>query len=204
MSGLARLTAAVLVLVGLFAAGSGLGRQHGFTIHDLFKPPAKPPPHEFPVLDPSPPTKITIKAIGVSAPVHGVGRADDGSVATPALALRNEAGWYKEGPTPGQFGPAIIVGHVDTKDKPAVFARLRDLQPGATIEITRRDRLVAVFEVNSVERFNKERIPVARVYGDYSRPSLRLITCGGAWVGGSTGYADNIIVFASLVSSRKA
>jgi hypothetical protein len=204
MTGLFRLGAVALVLIGLFAAGTGLGRQHGLTIHDLFKPPDKAPPLAFPVLDPSPPTKIAIRAIGVSAPVHAVGLEADGSIATPALDKRNETGWYREGPTPGQFGPAIIVGHVDTKDKPAVFARLRGLTPGATIEITRRDHRVAVFEVNSVERFNKQRIPVPRVYGDYSRPSLRLITCGGAWVGGNTGYADNVIVFASLISSHKA
>ncbi len=198
-----KVAAGVLVLIGLFAIGTGLGRKLGFTVHDMFKTQALAPPHEFPVLDPSQPTHISIPAIGVSAPVHSVGREADGTIATPALNLRNEAGWYREGPTPGQFGPAIIVGHVDTKDKPAVFARLKDLTPGATVEITRRDHVVAVFEVNSVEQFDKAGIPVTRVYEDFSRPSLRLITCGGNWVGGSTGYADNIIVFASLVSSHK-
>jgi hypothetical protein len=84
-----------------------------------------------------------------------------------------------------------------------VFAR-PEAAPGARIEITRRDRQVAVFEVNSVEQFRKDRIPVPRVYSDFSRPSLRLITCGGAWVGGGTGYADNVIVFASLVDAHKA
>jgi hypothetical protein len=63
-----------------------------------------------------------------------------------------------------------------TKDKPAVFARLKELSPGAVIEITRRDRQIAVFEVNSVEQFDKDGIPVPRVYSDFSRPSLRLIT----------------------------
>jgi hypothetical protein len=202
-SALTRIGAAALVVIGVFAAGNGLGRKLGLSVHDLFKTPAKAPPHEFPVLDPSPPTKIRIRAIGVSAVVHAVGQDADGTIATPALSRGNEAAWYREGPTPGQFGPAIIVGHVDTKDKPAVFARLRELRPGAIIEITRRDRQVAVFEVNSVERFNKEAIPVPRVYEDFSRPVLRLITCGGRWVGGSTGYADNVIVFASLVSARK-
>ncbi len=199
-----RFGAVALVLLGLFGVGSGLGHKFGFGLDDLFKPPAKAPPYEFPVLEPSTPTKISIRAIGVSAPVHAVGREADGSIATPALNRGNEAGWYRDGPTPGQFGPAIIVGHLDTKEKPAVFARLKELRPGAIVEITRRDRQVAVFEVNSVERFGKEAIPVPRVYEDFSRPGLRLITCGGRWVGGSTGYADNIVVFASLISSRKS
>jgi hypothetical protein len=55
-----------------------------------------------------------------------------------------------------------------------------------------------------VERFGKSRLPAERVYGDFKRPALRLITCGGRWVGSSTGYADNVIVFASLVDTRRA
>jgi hypothetical protein len=78
------------------------------------------------------------------------------------------------------------------------------LKAGAHIEITRRDRKVAVFEVNSVETFSKEQLPVKRVYDDYSRPGLRLITCGGTWVGGELGYASNVIVFASLISVETA
>lgn len=193
-----RAVALGLVLFGLFTIGVGLGRDRGFR---LFWPKAKAPPHDFPVLDPSPPRRIKIPAIRVDAPVHGVGKESDGSIATPSLNLRNEAGWYREGPTPGQFGPAIVVGHVDSKDKPSVFYRLRELSPGTKVEIVRRDRTVAVFEVNSVEQFDKRSLPAAKVYQDYSRPSLRLITCGGNWIGGDTGYADNIIVFASLVSS---
>lgn len=70
------------------------------------------------------------------------------------------------------------------------------------MEVTRRDRAVAVFEVNSVEHFDKEALPVERVYGDYARPGLRLITCGGRWLGDGIGYADNIVVFASLIEVR--
>jgi sortase (surface protein transpeptidase) len=148
--------------------------------------------------------RIVIPSIDVRASVHGVGRDRDGGIAVPALALTNEAGWFTEGPSPGQYGPAILVGHVDTRDRPAVFSRIDDLRAGARIEITRRDRNVAVFEVNSVETFGKSDLPVARVYNDYSRPGLRLITCGGSWVGGDLGYASNVIVFASLVAVHKA
>lgn len=195
-----RVLAACLLLIGLFAVGIGLGKHTGF---DLFPRAAKAPPGDFPVLDPSPPKRIRIPSIGVDAPVHAVGRESDGSIAVPSLKLRNEAGWYREGPSPGEYGPAIVVGHVDTKDKPAVFHRLKELVPGARIEIARRDRHVAVFEVNSVEQYDKKALP-AGVYRDFERPALRLITCGGAWVGGSTGYADNIVVFANLISSHPA
>jgi hypothetical protein len=199
------LFAAALVLVGLFCAGIGLGQATGtFHLSDLFGSGNKPPPGEFPVLGPSRPVRIAIPSIGVRAPVHSVGRDDSGAIAVPSLRLADQAGWFDEGPTPGQYGPAILVGHVDTKERPAVFSRIDDLKAGARIEVTRTDRKVAVFEVNSVETFAKSQLPADRVYTDYSRPSLRLITCGGEWIGGDQGYASNVIVFASLVSVHKA
>lgn len=192
--------AVALVLAGVFTVGIGLGQAGDFSFADMFRG-SKAPPREFPVLEPSRPLRIMIPSIDVRATVHGVGLDANGAIGTPALHLRNEAGWYDRGPTPGQFGPAIIVGHVDTRRSPAVFYRLKELRPGARIEITRRDRQVAVFEVNSVERFRKRQLPQKRVYQDFTRPALRLITCGGRWVGGEVGYADNVVVFASLISS---
>jgi hypothetical protein len=196
-----RLLAGGLVLAGVFAVGLGLGQVE---LPSWWGPEGTPPPRSFPVLEPSRPIRIAIPSIGLRAPVHGVGLAEDGTIAVPDATRRHEAGWYDESPTPGQFGPAIIVGHVDTRTGPAVFHELRRLRPGATVEITRRDRSVAVFEVNTVERFGKTRLPGRRLYGDFSRPGLRLITCGGRWVGGATGYEDNVVVFASLVRARKA
>jgi sortase (surface protein transpeptidase) len=155
------------------------------------------------VLEPSRPIRIAIPSIDVRAPVRALGLADDGSIAVPPLRRHHEAGWFDRSPTPGQFGPAVIVGHADTRTGPSIFHELTRLRPGARVEVTRRDRAVAVFEVNSVERFGKATLPVERVYADFTRPGLRLITCGGEWVGGGIGYADNIVVFASLISTRK-
>ncbi len=194
--------ALALVLVGIFATGLGLGQVAGLPFPDLFSGPGKPPPRAFPVLEPSMPVHVTIPSIKVDAPVHNVGLTRDGTVAVPTLRRHNEAGWFDRGPTPGQFGPAMLVGHADTKTGPSIFHDLGRLKPGATIEVTRRDRHVAVFEVNSVEHFGKSKLPVSRVYGDYSRPALRLVTCTGRWVGGSIGYSDNLVVFASLVAVR--
>lgn len=194
--------AVILLLVGVFVTGAGLGRADGSGWSGWLTG-KKKAPREFPVLQPSPPVQIAIRSIGVQAPVHRVGLAADGSIAVPALGKHNETGWYEGGPTPGQFGPAIIVGHADTRTGPSVFHDLVKLRPGARIEVTRVDRSLAVFEVNSVEHFDKARLPAERVYGDFSRPGLRLITCGGQWIGGSIGYSDNVIAFASLVGARE-
>jgi hypothetical protein len=194
----------VLVLAGLIVTGASLLQITGV----LGVPVAPGARHALagaePVLAESPPTRIAIPAIRVRAPVLAVGRAEDGSIVAPPLRRHNEAGWYDGGPTPGEYGPAIIVGHADTRTGPSVFHALGRLRPGATVEVTRRDGRVAIFKVESVEQFGKGGLPAGRVYGDFSRPALRLITCGGRWLGGTRGYADNVIVFASLTGTRAA
>lgn len=195
----------ILVLMGLIIAGMGIEYVTGVRVlPSVISAGGKPPPRSFPVLDASRPVGISIGRIGLDAPVHEVGIAPDGAIAAPTAERAQEVGWYGQSPTPGQYGPAVLVGHVDTRTGPAVFHELGKLRAGDRIEVTRVDGAVAVFEVDSVSRYDKTRLPVAEVYEDFSRPGLRLITCGGRWVGGRTGYADNIVVFASLVASRPA
>lgn len=201
------LIALALLFLGLFVVAMGIGAATNIHFPDWFSGPARtdPPPRSFPVLDPSRPQRLTIPAIKVEAPIVDVGLAADGSsVGVPPLNQHDEAGWFDGGPTPGQFGPALIVGHVDTKSGPSVFYHLAQLKAGQRIEVQRADHSVAIFEVNSVEHFDKGRLPIQRVYADFSRPSLRLMTCGGTWLGGKQGYSDNIVVFASLIGSRAA
>lgn len=195
----------VLVLVGVFATGAGLGRTAG--PFDLPAGPARPAGATATAaaerLPASRPVSLVVPSIKVAAPVAPVGQAADGSVDVPPLSRHNETGWYDRGPTPGEPGRAIIVGHVDTKSGPSVFYHLHELKPGNRIEVTRSDRSVVIFRVDTVEHFDKSHLPADRVYGDEGPPGLRLITCGGEWIGGRTGYADNVIAFASLVDTRR-
>lgn len=193
----------VATLMVLIVAMLGVERVTGYSLlPDRFVAGLRPPPKKFPVLPASRPVGIASEPIGLDAPVHDVGIAADGSIGAPDADRAQEAGWYDQGPTPGQYGPAVIVGHVDTRTGPAVFHELRELRSGDRVEVRRADRSVAIFEVDEVRRYDKARLPVDEVYGDFSRPGLRLITCGGAWVGGETGYADNVVVYASLVQAR--
>ncbi|WP_341721378.1 class F sortase [Micromonospora sp. FIMYZ51] len=194
---------AVGALMLLIITMLGVERVTGMSVlPDRFIAGLVPPPKEFPVLPASQPLGLEISSIELEAPVHSVGIAPDGSIAAPTTERAQEAGWYDQGPTPGQYGPAVIVGHVDTHTGPAVFAHLRELRAGDRVEVARSDGSVAIFEVDRVGRYDKEKLPAGEVFGDFSRPQLRLITCGGRWVGGETGYADNVIVFASLVEAR--
>ena len=191
---------AVLMLVGLSCTGFGLGQIFGLPslpgFGDSQRDPAVGGSTER--LSPSIPTRISIPSLGVRAKVVKVGRAADGSIATPAVDPAEATGWYRLGPTPGELGTAVIVGHVDTDSQPAVFHRLPELRKGKLIKVDREDHRVATFTVESVETFPKTAFPAGRVFDSTDRARLVLVTCGGTWVGGHIGYSDNVIVFATL------
>jgi hypothetical protein len=153
-----------------------------------------------PILPPSRPVRLEIPSIGVStAGLVGLGTNPDGSLEVPKDFAR--AGWWTPGPTPGQFGPAVIAGHVDSKRGPAVFYRLGALRPGADVRVTRADGSVARFTVDRVGRYAKDAFPTAEVYGNTTnRAELRLITCGGDFDRSTGHYVDNVVAFAHLVA----
>lgn len=160
-----------------------------------------PPPTGGPSLPASPPTRLTISAIGVNAPFTPLSMDASGVLQPPPDDNNNLAGWYEGGATPGELGNAIVAGHVDTKTGPAVFFLLPLLKPGSTAEITRADGTTAVFKVDSVETFSKADFPDQRVYGDTPDAELRIITCGGAYDHQKKDYEANVVVFAHLDST---
>lgn len=148
----------------------------------------------------STPLTLDVSAIGVHSRLLELGLNADGTVEVPPLGPVSEAGWYRYSPTPGQLGPAIILGHVDSAEYgPGVFLRLRMLRPGDLIRITRADRRVATFRVDRVAEYPKAHFPTAEVYGDTDRSALRLITCGGVFDPSAGSYLDNTVVYASLL-----
>jgi len=154
------------------------------------------------------PISISIPAIGVRSRLLYVGLNPDGTIQVPPLndpPLTNEAAWYKYSPTPGQPGPSIIEGHVDSSTAgPSVFFRLGALKPGDLVDITLADRQVAVFRITGVRLYPKDRFPTGTVYGYTDYAALRLITCGGSFDEQSRHYTANVVAFASLVSSHPA
>ncbi|MFE7272965.1 class F sortase [Streptomyces sp. NPDC057623] len=154
-----------------------------------------------PALPPSPPDRVRIPSLRVDAPVMGLGLTKTGSLDVPPAERENLAGWYEAGTTPGETGTAIVAGHVDNADGPAVFYRLGALKKGSTIEVERRDGGTALFSVDAVEVYDAKDFPDEKVYGAAPRPELRVITCGGGY-SRTTGYQGNVVVFAHLSGSR--
>ncbi|MGH4030178.1 class F sortase [Actinomycetota bacterium Odt1-20B] len=158
--------------------------------------PKTPPPLAF-----SPADRVRIKGIRVDAPVMPVGLDDDGWVDAPPPDDPNLAGWFTGAVAPGEKGTAVIVGHVDNQQGPAVFYGLGSLKKGNRVEVTRKDRKTAVFEIYGIEVFEKENFPGNRVYADKGAPELRVITCGGGFTK-QTGYDGNVVAFARLIAVR--
>ncbi|MFF4851074.1 class F sortase [Streptomyces sp. NPDC001194] len=145
------------------------------------------------------PDRIEIPDIKVDAPLDTVGLDPQGEMQEPDFAKPDDAAWYKDGPTPGEAGAAAIVGHMDTPQAPkAVFFNLKTLKKGGKIEVHRADGSTAVFAVDEVGTYKKDRFPTDKVYGDtHGSARLRLITCGGELTA-DRHWDSNVVVFAHL------
>jgi hypothetical protein len=143
------------------------------------------------------PSRIIVPAIGVNAPLIRLGKNRDGTVHVPRSFA--DAGWFQPGPEPGEKGAAVIFGHVDSKSGPGVFYHLRALRRGDRIRI----RLVTgerlTFAVTGSKEASKSHFPTKLVYARTPNPTLRLVTCGGAFDAATGHYVDNYIVFARLL-----
>jgi len=138
--------------------------------------------------------EISIAAIDVKAKVIKLGLSPEGKLEVPTDF--SQAGWWSGGTFPGRPGPAVIVGHIDSKSGPAVFYRLSRLKAGDEVRVWRKGKGTVAFVVDGLGQYPKARFPTDLVYGSTPNATLRLITCGGAFDHSTGHYVDNIIVFA--------
>lgn len=143
------------------------------------------------------PLRIRIPAIGVNAPVIALNKKEDGTIEVPEDTA--VTGWWQGGYEPGERGPAVVLGHVDSREGAAVFYRLKDLKAGDQIHIDREDGTTVTYAVNYSASHSKENFPTELVYGQTSNPTLRLVTCGGDFDRSERSYEENFIVFASIL-----
>ncbi|MFF8415199.1 class F sortase [Streptomyces omiyaensis] len=163
-------------------------------------PPVRPAAHA--PLTRSHPVKVAVPALFVEAPVTPLELDGRGRLGAPPLSRPMTTGWHRAGPSPGEEGAAVLVGHRDTRTGPAIFLNLKALHRGDTVKVTRADRRVAVFTVDEVNTYSKADFPDDKVYGTTGRAELRLITCGGRF-DKRDGYADNVVAFAHLTATEK-
>ncbi|PWW62583.1 class F sortase [Actinokineospora spheciospongiae] len=168
------------------------------------EPPVAPPATmPLPAPLPAPIAAVRVSPVGLEISAIGVLEREvvplrlgaAGELEPPADFAR--VGWYAEGTAPGDVGPAVLAGHVDSRAGPAVFSRLRELEPGDRVTVHRSDGAAAVFTVDEVRRYPKDAFPTDAVYGPVPGAALRLITCGGEFDRARRSYEDNVVVFAS-------
>ena len=144
--------------------------------------------------EPVTPEQLSIPAIGVTTELVSLGLNTDRTVEVPRGPGR--AGWFNQGPTPGQSGSSVILGHVDSVDGPAVFFRLRYLEQGDLVRVRLSDATVAHFEVMRVATYANEVFPAEQVYaGAIRHQALNLVTCGGEYDADAGGYQSNVVVY---------
>ncbi|HYO37948.1 MAG TPA: class F sortase, partial [Geodermatophilus sp.] len=143
------------------------------------------------------PVRVQVPAVGVDSGLVDLGLDAAGALEAPSDSAL--AGWYARGPVPGEVGPAVLVGHVDSRLGPAVFFRLRELAAGDEVVVDRSDGTSARFVVDRVEQHPKDAFPTAAVYGPTADAQLRLVTCGGGFDRSARSYEDNVVVFAHAV-----
>ncbi|SDO28969.1 class F sortase [Geodermatophilus sp. DSM 45219] len=144
----------------------------------------------------APPVRVRVPAIGVDSELLRLGTDAAGALVPPDDY--DLAGWFAAGAVPGDVGPAVVAGHVDSVDGPAVFARLDELAPGDEVLVDREDGTTAVFTVTGLGRHPKSDFPTEAVYGPTPRAELRLVTCGGEFDRSARSYLDNVVVTAVL------
>jgi sortase (surface protein transpeptidase) len=157
-----------------------------------------PEPIEEQYLTASNPTRISIPSITVDAGVVPVGLLPNGEIETPDI-FSNMVGSYKYAPTPGQKGPAVLIGHVDTYKGPSIFWNLSRLNISDTINISREDGTIVNFAVEKVTQYSQDNFYTDEVYGNIDYAGLRIITCGGRYNYVTGRYSHNTVVFARLI-----
>lgn len=150
-------------------------------------------------LDRSIPRELLVPSLGIAVPIGQLGLQANHQVQVPTSA--HTVGWFRLGPTPGQMGSSVILGHVDSYRGPGIFFTLKSLVPGALIEVRLSDGLTAQFRVTSVAQYAKVAFPDHLVYGSHSNRWLNLVTCGGTFNHATGSYESNIVVFSRLVGT---
>lgn len=207
--------AAVLLLVGTGSLVMGLrGHQHPLAGPVASLVPPRPPPASVrgaatvpskvapPVTVRSTPVELRIPAIGLTVSLSTLGLNPDGTVQVPTDV--QQPGWFRLGPSPGQEGSAVILGHVDSYQGPAVFFSLRSLVAGDQVDVTLVDGVTTHFKVTSVAMYLKQSFPDQQVYGPHGYSALQLVTCGGVFDRDTGHYLSNVVVYTSLVATTPA
>lgn len=178
---------------GSFADKGTASVRFGTSSADVAVPVAEP-------LAESNPTRLRIPKLSIDTWFVPLGLDAGGEIEVPSGY--QEVGWYTYGPTPGEIGPSVVLGHVDSYEGAGVFMYLGGLEPGDEFFVDREDGTTAVFRVLALERYDRSAFPNRDVYGDLTYAGIRLITCSGTYDRELGLYSRVLVVYGALVDTE--
>ncbi|MFS0785902.1 sortase [Shouchella sp. 1P09AA] len=143
------------------------------------------------------PSELRIPALDVAAPITEVGLLENGQMGVPDNGT--DVGWYEPGTKPGGRGNAVLAGHVDDNNGPAVFFYLGDLEEDQSIFVTDEDGEELEFTVDKIESYPYDDAPLTEIFGSTDDKQLNLITCTGTFDRQTGNHDERLVVYTSLV-----
>jgi LPXTG-site transpeptidase (sortase) family protein len=149
--------------------------------------------------------RLVISAIGIDAPLTVKVVGSDGAMPNPNgpedVALYDFSVFGGLGGWPGVGGNVVLSGHVDYHDYgPAVFWRLRELQPGNEIELRLDDGSVIKYTVKWSRTVGDAGAGWDSIVASTTKESLTLITCEGTFDPSTRSYDARRVVWAERTS----
>ncbi len=139
------------------------------------------------------PSRLYIPAIDLHANVEFVEVLDNGQMGVPNRS--DAVGYLPNGTLPGAAGNAVMDGHYDSRNGPAVFYRLKQLKTGDIIVVKNERGEAIEFAVQSVRTYGKSAAPIAMIFGPSAEPRLNLITCAGKFSRKLKEHQERLVVF---------
>lgn len=140
------------------------------------------------------PARLYIPSIDLHANIEPVSVSNEGQMGVPHSTGR--VGYLANGVLPGAVGNAVMDGHVDNYEGPAVFFRLRKLKKGDNITVKNDKGCTITFFVESVDYFKTSEAPLSKIFGPINEPRLNLITCAGKYSRKKREHEGRLVVFA--------
>ena len=149
------------------------------------------------------PKFIKIPSQSINARILPLGVTSNNTVQSPNNIF--DAGWYNGSAKPGDAGTngAILIdGHVHGPSLPGVFANLKKMKLGDSIQIQRGDNKIFTYKVVNVQSYDAKTFSLgpALTSAKAGTPGLNLITCGGKYNQSEGGYTQRVVVYAILQS----
>ncbi len=150
----------------------------------------------------SAPSQLTIPKLSIQAPIEKTGLTNDGQMGVPDNG--NDVAWFEPGTKPGNEGNAVIAGHVDDKEGPAVFYNLHKLDKGDEIFVSDESGNVLTFVVTNKEAYPREDAPLREIFGPTFDHQLNLITCTGLFDRQNKTHEGRLVVYTKLQDTKVA